>query len=108
MEKHEIEFLKKSLEYCIQNQIKLEVNNDESENLRTNLLDKINELDDYFKINKNDGFYNTGAEIKSFDGVKAKILKVEEITYFIEDENGYSYYATGTQIKKRSKALKIA
>ena len=108
MEKHEIEFLKKALEYCIQNQIELGADNDECENVRANLLSKINKLDDYLNTNSNDVFYKEGAEVKTYDGFKAKVLKVEEITYFIKDENGYSYYATGGQIKKRSKLLKIA
>ena len=108
MEKHEIEFLKKALEYCIQNQIKFEVNNDECENVRANLLPKINKLEDYFNTNSSDVFYKKGEEVKTYDGFKAEILKVEEITYFVKDENGYSYYATGAQIKKRSKLLKIA
>ena len=108
MEKHEIEFLKRAVKYCIQNQIKLDVSYDQSENVGAKLLPKINELNDYLRTYKRDFIYNEGSEVETFDGSKAKILNVEEVTYFIEDEKGYKHYATGAQIVKRSNVLKIA
>ena len=109
MEKDEIEFLQKAVEYCVKNQINFGMIYDGCENSSANLLLKINELNGCLNMNRRDFVYSEEEEVKTVDGFKAKILKVEEVIYFIKDENGFSYYTSGRQIMKRSgKILKIA
>ena len=108
MEKHDLKFLKESIECLVANQTKFGVVNNEYRINDSKLLLEISELNDYFKSGKSDDFYSAGAKIKTSDGSKAKILKIEEVTYFIEDEDGYAYYVTGAQIEKRSNVLKTA